>query len=207
MITVILRDGSETTLAEWQKIYGLPVGSDNIGRHYTLHDSKIAENLRDNKFLVINELLIRVADLEREKNAEPSILNAFNRSHAKQISLQNELNPDGSHKYEAAKYSPHEVFMAIDKSCSKFDTIEKNGVKSKVFNLQKTKEEVAQTVKFLKEAAKELGIKIRIGWKLYQNQSIPMYFVHYDVCAMYYGKGMPFNSRPHPWEWEVEAEW
>lgn len=182
MITVILRDGTETTLAEWQKIYGLPVGSEQIGVYFSLQDGKIAENLRQYGKLVINELLIRVLDAYRKKTGVACILNSFNRSEAKQAELQN--NPN----FAAATFSPHVVFMAADI----------NAVSSTETNYK------AQTIL---QVAKELKIKIRVGWREYLNLKSPMTFVHVDVCPEYYAKGKPFHDRKHPVQWENEVTW
>lgn len=182
MITVILKDGSETTLAEWQKIYGLPVGSEQIGKHFSLQDGKIAENLKQYGQLVINELLIRVLDAFRTKTGVACVLNSFNRSEAKQAELQN--NPN----FAAATYSPHVVFMAADISAvSASETRYK-----------------AQT---LLHVAKELGIKIRVGFEQYLHLKTPMTFVHVDVCPEFYGVGKPYHDRKHPIQWENVITW
>lgn len=182
MITVILKDGSETTLAEWQKIYNLPVGSESIGRHFTLSDPKLAENLKQYGKLVINELLIRVLDVFREKSGIPCILNAFNRSEEKQKELQ------ADKRFAAAGTSPHVYFMAADINAH---------------SAQDVKDKVA----ILLVVGKELGIKIRIGYQQYLNLPQPMTFVHVDVCPEYYGVGKPYYSRPHPKPWENQITW
>lgn len=182
MITVILKDGSETTLAEWQKIYGLVIGSESIGKHFTLTDSKIAENLRQYGKLVINELLIRVLDAFREKSGIPCVLNAFNRSEEKQKELQNDK------RFAAAGTSPHVYFMAADIAAHSAD-------------------DVHSKVAIMKEVGKELGIKIRIGFQQYLNLPSPMTFVHVDVCPEFYGIDKPYHGKPHPAPWENQITW
>lgn len=182
MITVILKDGSETTLAEWQKIYVLPVGSSKIGKFFSLEDKKITQNLDEYKKLVINELLMRVLDRFREITNEPCILNSFNRSEEKQKELQN--NKD----YAAAKYSPHCVYMAAD-------------VKTK------TEAETITKAKVMIKVGKELGIKIRVGYMQYLELPKQMTFIHVDVCPEYYGVGKPYYAKPHPLQWQTEMTW
>lgn len=182
MIIVLLKDGTETTLAAWQKIYGLEVGSDKIGKYFSLEEPKFAENLRQYKKLVICEPLMMLMDRVREKRGKSSIIKGFNRSKEYQKQLQKD------DRFEAALNSPHTVYMAADQ-----DTVSK-----------KDSEELA---KIVIEAAKELGIKVRVGWKQYLNMANPMTFVHYDVCPMYYAVGKPHHHLPHPWQWEKEARW
>ncbi len=181
-VTVILRDGSETTLEAWQKLYGLPIGSNSIGKHFSLNDSKIAENLRQYKKVVVNELLMRVMDAYRDMSGKPCILNAFNRSQKKQEELQND------DRFAAATYSPHVVYMAAD-----IDT--------------KDREDTINMAGLLITVAAKLGIKIRVGYKEYLNLPTPMTFVHIDVCPEYYAKGKPFHEIKHPVQWENQITW
>lgn len=188
MITVILRDGTETTLAEWQRIYGLPVGSNKIGQYFSLEDEKIASNLAQYKKLVVNELLIRVLDAFRKRTGVACVLTAFNRSEEKQVELQKLKNADGSKAYAAATYSPHVVFMGADvQAASASETRYKASV-------------------FL-QVAKELGIKIRVGFEQYLKLPRPMTFVHIDVCPEFFGVGKPYHDKFHPKVWEYEITW
>ena len=66
-------------------------------------------------------------------------------------------------------------------------------------------EETKLFAKELKEAAKMLGFKVRIGFKKYIQDGDT--FVHVDVCPEYYAKGKPYHHKPHPAAWEVEMEW
>ena len=182
MIEVVLKNGSKTTLEDWQKIYDLPVGSNKIGKFFSLEDTKIKSNLISNKKLVINELLMRVLDAYREETGVPCILLAFNRSPEKQQALIN--NP----KFEAAVNSPHVVYMAAD-----IDTVSAEDSEKKAASLEKV--------------AKKLGIKIRVGYKSYLRQVPQFTFIHVDVCCEYYAKGKPYHSVTHPYAWEVEARW
>jgi len=181
-VKVILRDGSECTLLKWQKIYGLEEGSNKIGKYFSTKDSKIAENIKQYGKVVVNELLIRLLDGVREKRGKATILSSFNRSEAKQKQLQD--NPN----FAAATFSPHVVFMAADTTCS-------------------NKKEVEELAEITLLVAKELGIKIRVGWKEYLALKKPMFFVHCDVCPEFYGKGKPFHDKKHPWQWENEVTW
>jgi hypothetical protein len=197
MVKIILRDGSETTLGTWQGMYGLEVGSDKIGNYFSIKEQKFAQNLREHGYLVVNELLIRVMDLAREKDKKSWTINAFNRSDKDQVRLQNDPN------YAAAKYSPHVVNMAADIGCSVFDIENKKNV----LNPIRSKLEVFNKVELLQEAAKELGIKVRVGYREYLLLKNPMYFVHVDVCPEFFVKGKPFHSRPHPVQWENVVTW
>lgn len=186
MITVILRDGSETTLAEWQKIYGLPVGSEQIGIYFSLQDGKIASNLAQYKKLVVNELLIRVLDAFRKKTEVACVLTAFNRSEDKQKELQKKKNADGSKVYAAATNSPHVYFMGADVAAA---SASETRYKAQVFL----------------QVAKELNIKIRVGWEQYLKLPTPMTFIHIDVCPEYYGVGKPYYDKcpAEPWRYEI----
>jgi hypothetical protein len=179
----------------------LPVGSDKIGKYFSLKDIKIAQNLAMHNYLIINEPLMRVMDLSREMDGVAWILNAYNRSNADQLRLQNDP------RYEAAKYSPHEVNMATDINCAKFDKVVRNGKTELVLNAEASRKEVYRKVGIIQTAAKKLGIKVRIGYKQYLSQAIPMYFVHIDVCPEYYPAGKPFHNHKHPVQWESEITW
>ncbi len=178
-VVVVLRSGQEITLVEWQKIYGLQIGSDSVGKYFSLRDHKLRQDLEDYDKLVVNELLIRVLDAFRENLKKPVVINSFNRSEAKQLDLE-------KRGFKTAKVSPHVVFMAADLNCT-------------------SPEMVRDFVKRLRIVSKNLGIKIRIGSEEYLR--IGMTFVHVDVCPEYFGVGKPFNKKQHPQPWEVVVEW
>lgn len=179
IVKVVLKDGSEITLGQWQKLYGLPVGSDKIGMHYSLKEPIFQRDIKDYGVLVVNSILIEVMDQLREETGESQKVNAFNRSKAKQLALRKS-------GMRAAVTSPHEYFMAAD-----LDTV------SKV----QTKERVKQ----LQAVAKRLGYKIRIGFEQYLSDGFT--FIHVDVCPEFYGKGKPFHNQPHPPVWEQAITW
>lgn len=174
-VKVILKDGTTTTLDAWQKLYGLPVGSDKIGIYYSLKDPQLVKELKEYGELVVNELLIRVLDAYRELKGKPNTINAFNRNEAH----QKELFQRG---YRTAVFSPHVVKMAADN-----DTV--------------TNAETDSCVKLFQEVSKNLGIAIRIGYKEYKQ--LKQTFIHVDVCPEYYAKGKPYYSQPHPPAWEM----
>lgn len=177
-VKVILRDGSETTLPAWQELYGL---NDimQIGRHFSLHESRFVRDLEMYGELVVNELLMRFLDAFRERVDAPVIANSFNRSHAHQVELQKK-------GFRAASVSPHVVKMAMD-----IDTKDKD-----------------QTLAWVKAARLEKeasGIHVRIGWKDYMDAG--QTFIHVDVCPEYYAPGKPYHVQPHPYVWEKSIEW
>ena len=179
MVEVVLKNGSKATLREWQKIYNLPIGSNQIGRHFTTTEPKIAENIKDYGKVVVNEVLIRLLDAFRERIGIPVILSAFNRSESKQEQLREQ-------GYKAAKVSPHVACMAAD-----IDTV--NAIQTRNFAKQ------------LVSTANTLGIKIRVGFEQYL--SVGQTFVHVDVCPEYYAPGKPFHALPHPPQWEFITMW
>lgn len=182
-VKVITAAGKEISLAEWQKMYGLEVGSDQVGKYFSLRDPKLRQDINDYGQLIVNELLMRVMDEAREILG-PLDVNSFNRNEAKQKCLQD--NPN----LKAATWSPHVVFMACD------------------INVPvKTLGHVRKYADAVKKAAQKLGIKVRIGWEDYLKGKNPMYFVHFDVCPMYYAPGKPFNSQKHPVQWESSITW
>lgn len=107
-------------------------------------------------------------------------INALNRSREK----QEQLIADG---FRAAKVSPHEYFLAAD-----IDTI--------------SWEDTQASVKLLRQAAKEVGYKIRLGWKDYWNKDKST-FIHVDVCPEYFANGKVWYGKKHPIQWESAIEW
>ena len=180
MVKVVTRSGTEISLQEWQQMYGLEVGGNQIGRHFSyVTDPKLAQDLRDYGILVVNELLIRVLDAFREALGTSVIINSFNRSPEK----QEKLTKAG---YRTAQQSPHVVFMAADINTSNAD-------------------ETKAWVKILQSVARNLGIKIRIGYEDYLKAG--QHFIHVDVCPEFYAKGKPFYSQTHPVAWELAITW
>lgn len=177
--TIILADGSKVSLDIWQGIYGLPTGSSQIGKYI-----RIGEKDRNGKVVIedgceLAEWLIRLFDKVRAKRAKATYINSAGRSNAR----QNQLIANGE---RAASQSTHVVNMAFD-----VDTL----------NADETK----QLVRDVELSAKELGIKVRIGWKEYMKEGKT--FVHMDVAPEYYSKGKPYNHIKHPEPWEREVRW
>jgi uncharacterized protein YcbK (DUF882 family) len=105
----------------------------------------------------------------------PVVLNSVYRSEEKQKNLKH-----------GAKKSTHVQGMAAD--------IDTNSI-----------EETKKKVQFLEKIAKDMGIKIRLGFNSYHEKG--MSFIHIDVGPEYFAPGKPYHSINHPWQWEVEARW
>jgi hypothetical protein len=69
----------------------------------------------------------------------------------------------------------------------------------------KTDAQTLDWVKRIKDIAKRLGIKVRVGYKLYMKEGKT--FIHIDVCPMYFAKGCVWSKRTHPTVWEQEISW
>lgn len=179
MVIVTTKEGTEISLKDWQKKYGLPENSQKIGKFFSLTERKFAQDLKDYGTLQVNELLMRFMDRLREKWGKPLNVNSFNRSPEKQA----QLTADG---FRTASYSPHMVFMAVD-----LDTT--SALESRML------------ANMADGVAKELGIKLRIGVEDYIKAG--QTFVHFDVCAEYYAKGKPFHGQTHPAQWESAIRW
>jgi hypothetical protein len=180
-IKVILRDDTIVTLQEWQKIYGLNACANQIGKFFFADEYIFARDLREYGQLIVSELLIRVLDDFRTRAGRPIHVNSFNRDLAKQAKLRAE-------GLRAASVSPHVVCLAAD-----IDTT--------------SKDETLKFVPILLQSAKELGIKIRVGYMDYMKPSKAapngQTFIHVDVCPEYYAQGKPRHSHTHPAAWEV----
>ena len=123
--------------------------------------------------------LFDVLQRYRELKGKPVNINSLNRDRKKQQALLKQ-------GFRAAKVSPHEYFLAAD-----IDTADAA--------------ETVSSVPIMRQASKEVGVKIRIGWQDYikGGQS----FIHVDVCPEYFGKNKIWNHVPHPVQWENENEW
>lgn len=100
--TIIGLDGRRMGLNEWQKVYGLTVGTAQLGRHLTIGEPNVRLGL------TISEAIIRLFDGVRALRGRALYVNSLDRSQEKQEELQR--NPN----IQAAKYSPHVVKLAID---------------------------------------------------------------------------------------------
>lgn len=187
-IIVIDKEGKQISLTQWQKKYGLPLGGDHIGKYFSLNEDRFQRDLMLYNQLIINEQLMRVTDQFREDVGRPLTANAFNRSAEHQVAL-------GKQGLRTATISPH-VFYKVDHiihGCIAIDVDTKSD------------EQTNKEVLILKASAKKLGIKIRVGYKEYQEAK--QTFIHFDVGPEYYAKGKPWNHLFHPKAWENEITW
>ena len=127
----------------------------------------------------ISSLLIQLSDQVRINLGKPLVASSSSRTEKR----QQELLDEG---VRAATVSPHTRGMAIDYDVN-------------------TKKEALELANAFLEAAKQLGIKIRIGVYKYLEEGKT--FVHLDVCPEYYAKGKPYHSTKHPEPWEREMVW
>ena len=178
-VTATLRDGSQVTLGEWQKIYGLPRDSDKIGRHFSITEPQFRDELSLYKRLVVNEPLMVVLDALREAVGVPIQINSFNRTQAHQDALK-------KRGFKTAGTSPHVALMAAD-----IDT--------------RTEAQTREWVKILLQVSALLNIKVRLGFQQYLKAG--QTFIHLDVCPEYFAPGKPFYNRDHPLAWELTLTW
>lgn len=178
-VFVLKPDGSEIPLAQWQQENGYEVGSARIAKHFWFTEYTFTRDIQDYGKLVVCELLMKVADKYRDMKSAPVRVNSFNRSKAK----QQKLLKGG---FKAAAVSPHEYFLAMDADTD-------------------TEQETRLNAAMIREAAKQLGIKVRIGFEQYLADK--MTFIHFDVCPEYFAKGKPWHHIKHPIQWETENQW
>ena len=153
--------------------------NEKIGDYFSIRESRFQEDIKLYGKVVICELLFKVLNRYRELKGKPIHLNSLNRNRKK----QEQLLKDG---FRAASISPHEYFLAAD--C---DT--------------ETVAETLSNVPMIRQAANELGIKVRIGYSDYIKAG--QTFIHVDVCPEYFGKGKVWNGKSHPKQWENSSEW
>ena len=113
------------------------------------------ENKLSNESWYLHEYLFLILDKLREYAQKPIIINSAYRTSAEQKELQK--NNEG-----AVNNSPHVWGLAID-----IDT--------------KSNRETETYVRILRIVAKELMLKIRIGFTQYKNMTPPKTFIHIDV--------------------------
>jgi hypothetical protein len=196
MIKVILDSGKEVSLTEWQLLYDIIAGSPKIGKYFSLTERKFQADLKEFGKLYVCAPLIEVADEFRARWGKPLTVNSFNRSKEKQEALRKA----GA---RAAAYSPHEVYLAMDIDTPGIDDILK--IEPKLTRQQAWERAIQinrDMVQVLKKVGKDLNFKIRIGSETYLKDGDT--FIHLDVCPEYYGKGKPWESRPHPPQWKNE---
>ncbi len=128
---------------------------------------------------VLHESLFEILDRLRFLAGRPIYINSAYRTTAEQLKLQ-EKNEN------AASNSPHPYGLAID-----IDT--------------RTHKETEIYVNHLRNIAKELNVKIRIGYKKYQPKQT---FIHIDVCPEMYGEGGVWEFMPNiPTAFKSQIEW
>lgn len=152
---------------------------EKIGKYFSVSESRFQEDIRLYGEVVICDLLFKVLNRYRELKGVSVSLNSLNRDRKKQEQLLKE-------GFRAAKTSPHEYFLAAD-----VDT--------------KDQADTLLSVPIMRQAAKDLGIKVRIGWQDYLKAG--QSFIHVDVCPEYFGKGKVWNKNSHPVQWENQNEW
>lgn len=204
-VKILSLSGDIISLAEWQQKYGLSVGSDRIGKFFSLSESRFQRDLAEFGELVVCEPHMIVSDRFREKFG-PYSFSSYNRVAWKQEELRKkeekeneQLPPEARFEILAKTTSPHEVKMAGDAD-------------------MKTRADVKRGVILLREAADEVNVVIRIGWKEYIKKSEAIEkafpdrkeeftFIHFDTCPEFFAKGKPFHGQPHPPAWEYKIEW
>lgn len=156
-----------------------PFHATQITKNFSTTEKRIQEDINLYGECNICVPLFDVLQRYRELKGKPVNINSLNRDRKKQESLIKQ-------GFRAAKISPHEYFLAAD--------VDTESVSETLLN-----------VPLMRQAAKELGIKVRIGWQDYikAGQS----FIHVDVCPEYFGKGKIWNHVSHPVQWESQNEW
>lgn len=170
--------GTYVPMEEFQRRYGLPVGSPQIGKFFSIEERVFSQDIERYGQLIVPVPLIMVMD-EFRKRVGSVPINSFNRDEAKQA----ELTKQG---FRTASVSPHIEKLAVD-----MDTTDANQTKKRV--------------PILSQVGKDLNIQIRIGWAQYMTAG--QSFIHLDVCPEYFGPGKIWHARPHPQAWEKQIQW
>jgi hypothetical protein len=178
-IKILKQTGNTISLYDWQKEYGLQLGSQHIGKFFKYTEPRFRQDIEQFGELVVCSLLMKVLDAFRAKVGRPVKLNSFNRTQE----YQEDLERRG---FKTAKFSPHVVKLACD-----IDT--------------DTPEQTRREAKMLIETAKAIGINVRVGYEEYLKNG--QTFIHVDVCPEYFAKGMVWHELPHPKAWETNAVW
>lgn len=198
-VKVILRNGDEVGLADWQKMYGLVLYSNQIGRNFSLNEFRFKMDIEQYGELIVSELLMRVMDDYRDAINTPVTVNSFNRNDEKQKQLK-------SQGLRAATNSPHVVKLAADLDTPGIDDLRRTRPKASKDELWNLAVKINRDyVSVLREVAKRAKIAVRIGSEQYLKDGST--FIHLDVCPEYYGKGKPWCHFPHPAAWENAINW
>lgn len=157
-----------------------PFYATQITKNFSVTESRFQEDVKLYGECTVCVPLFTVLQRYRELKGKPVNLNSLNRDRKK----QEQLIKDG---FRAATVSPHEFALAAD-----VDT-----------------EDAADTLNsigLMRQAAKEVKIGVRLGWKEYMKDGSS--FIHVDVCSEYFGKGKVWNHVKHPQSWEISGlEW
>lgn len=193
-VQVLLLTGDLVSLEHWQSIYKLSVGSEKIGRYFSLKESRFQRDIEEFGGLVINAPLMLVMDTFRELWGKSVICSSYNRNEFKQQALLAEPGTKGLR----AQVSPHVAKMAVDLDMT-------------------TRLDVIDAIPIIKVAAYKVTMRVRIGHLQYLEMSEKVEretgdkntwtFVHIDVCPEFYATGMAFHNQPHPEPWERVTEW
>ena len=178
-INIRLGNGNSIDLDCWQRTYGLPLDSLQIGRHFSMNENIFRSDIRKFGSLEVNEILMRFLDNFRDAVATPVRINSFNRSAAYQARLI-------ASGVRAAATSPHVAKMAAD-----IDTV--------------SRQQTLQWVNVARAVAEDMDIRIRLGYKKYLAEGKT--FIHVDVCPEFYAEGKIFHHKPHPAVWENAISW
>lgn len=229
-VKVLIASGALIDLEDWQKQYGLPVGSDFIGKYFSLTESRFQKDINLFGVLIVNAPLMVVMDKVRELYGKPIIISSYNRSEEKQQSLIKEEEEEkqrmAPRKIELESLietendqrllSAYKEELAVINSRLRAETSPHVAKMAADLDV-KTRQDVLNLVPVVRRAIVETGIPVRIGHKLYLAKSIEVEktqgkkdtwtFVHIDVCPLFYAKGMPFHEQPHPAPWEYQIEW
>lgn len=206
-VLILTLNADYISLDEWQQKYGLPVGSDQIGKYFNINESRFVRDIQEFGKLIVCEPLMIVLDEYRRITGVPTHISSFNRDDGKQLELIAEeekenrrrklLDPNYKPLNLRASVSPHVFKMAADIDVT-------------------TKVDVIARVPLLKQAAVNKNVMLRVGYKEYlkkhdelaaEGKPDQWTFIHGDVCPEYFKKGRVWHNRPHPVSWEVETEW
>lgn len=163
----------------WQREYGLPVGSTQIGQYFAYTEPRFQQDIKDFGRLVVCAPLMRLLDRWRGLVGQPMVVNSFNRTTAYQAHLR-------QRGLRTARTSPHVAKMAAD-----IDT--------------RSHGQTVNWVEQLHRASEMTGIPCRIGYMDYLQRGYT--FIHVDVCPVYYAPGAPMHHQRHPNVWEQPRTW
>ncbi|RYD82925.1 MAG: DUF882 domain-containing protein [Sphingobacteriales bacterium] len=171
-----------------QKLIRIPNGKEITLESYQdvhhLFSNQLSKHFSVEEFQCSGEMetnshLLDLLEAFRTKINHPVKINSGYRTPAKQRALK-------AAGFKAATVSPHCFGMAAD-----IDTT--------------SREQTYEYVTILKEVAKSLNLKIRLGYEQYLD--LGQTFVHVDVCPEFYAKGKPLYNQPHHPAWENAIEW